>query len=138
MTSTVCVALAMLLSAPLALGVPPATAPHILANDAVSATISAGRLVALRSQKTDGATGVEVAGDDFTIELDGAPATPSTTILSSAKSTRPPTVLPGVRHFHRPDLHHFDCIWLTVRGRIWPQGVTVSWLRFRLADDVLI
>lgn len=65
---------------------------HTLANGVVSAVISAaGRLVAVSDNKTS----VTVAGDDFQIELDGAPTTASTIVLSSATFSGQPTVQPG-------------------------------------------
>ena len=64
---------------------------HTLHNSAVTAAFSNGRLVALSDSKTS----IAVAGDDFQIELDGAPSSSRTTVLSSAGSSVPPTLQPG-------------------------------------------
>ena len=66
---------------------------NTLTNSALSATISAGRLVALSDSHTK--TRVAVAGDDFSIQLDGAPVTARTTVLSSANFRGQPTLQPG-------------------------------------------
>jgi hypothetical protein len=76
----------------------PATAAHnMLTNSVMSATISGGRLVApsKADNKFSKAASVAVAGDDFEIELDGAPKRAGTAVISSASFPGQPTLQPG-------------------------------------------
>ena len=99
-------------------------APPTISNAAVKAAFSARGLQTL--SRTDGSHAVAVAGDDFAIELDGAPTTAATKVFSSATATSAPTVQPGANATSFALLWTFGAGELAVEVRYSLVSATVS------------
>ena len=95
-------------------GVHAADPTHTLSNSVISASFSERGLCTLA--RSDGSQpALDIAGDDFLIELDGLPTTSATKVLSSKKASGPPSAQPGANETSLAVLWHFDELSVEVR-----------------------